>query len=1168
MHLDPYQSRFEAVLERVCTNYPGDLEISGTSSELALSLLLTQATSPHFSRRPQLVVVAHPQEAVSFSKNLRFFDPQLDPVILPPFDVSPYSGLYPNHLLISERMRFLWRAQRAGPGEIFVTSIEALLEKTLPPKVLADKTLQFQVGDEVPTNLAEILTGLGFQSSPVVEDAGQFSWRGGLVDVFSPAHTWPVRIELFGDTIESARFFDPETQRSRQEAQQFTVIPPRELFFDDEGRERVASQFRKDLKAREADDDGEQILHSIVHGQLFPGVDFLLPYFYDNLASPLEHFKTPLNIWFLDKIEVDRTSDILWEKLTQGHKESTHLPICPEPHELFFQASEIKPPAESTQFHLSRVRILDSAEEDPRHIEYSVKDLVSHHREIAEEHNLIEKAVSQLRTFKSENYQVFISAHTEAQTQRLQSLVEKAGFRAQIVSPEAAHWHAWIDEQQAHPQIVHIVPRGSTESIRVPEEQLVFMRDEDFFGRKIHRREYKSSGSLQARTHTLSFGDLTVGDHIVHVQHGVGIYDGLKVMQIQGVDAEFIQLRYKDDDRLYLPIYRVGQIQKYSGAGAARVLDKLGGTSWQKATVKVKNQLRDIANELLTLYAKRSQTSRSPFHQPDSEYEKFEAFFPYDETEDQLKAVQDVVADMVHEKPMDRLVCGDVGFGKTEIAMRAAFLAVESRKQVAVLAPTTVLTYQHLETFQKRFKNWPVEIRALNRFVSKTEMAKTLQELRAGKVDVVIGTHRLLSKDVSFGNLGLLIIDEEQRFGVTHKEKIRKAKMDVDTLTLSATPIPRTLNMSLTGLRDLSIINTPPSDRLPTRTFVCKFDEETIRKAVEAEVSRGGQIFFIHNRIQSIYALADELRSFLPGVRMQVAHGQMEEGELEKTMVKFFHHEIDMLVCTTIVESGMDIPRANTMFIDDAHTLGLSQLYQLRGRVGRSKERAYCYLLVPADKPIDPVAQERLKVIQENTALGSGIRIAQYDLELRGAGNLLGEDQSGHINAVGYELYMELLEESLKEVKGEPLKQDIEPEINVRIPALIPSDYIQDIRIRLSYYKALSQIEVAGDLDRIEEELRDQFGKPPEPVLNLMGLMLIRRYCKDLGVRDLSSGVKTISLAFTPQTSLAPEKVVQLTLQDNKKFSITPDSRLIVRMNQITWPNIYEELVFLKKLAQ
>ncbi len=771
-----------------------------------------------------------------------------------------------------------------------------------------------------------------------------------------------------------------------------------------------------------------------------------------------------------------------------------------------------------------------------------------------------------IHEWKNLGYAVFISVTTQAQAKRLGLLLEKSELRAETTEGET--WDQWLQAQRAGRDLLHIVERPLGESLRYTDEQLILLREEDLFGNKRARPEYKSSGTLEQRAHAMNFGDLKAGDLIVHKLHGIGVFEGLKVMPIQGIDAEFIQIKYKDNDRLYLPVYRVHQIQKFSGPSTGTPVDKLGGPGWEKTKSKVRSHLRDVAAELLEIYAKRAASGRPPFRAPDADFNSFEATFPYQETDDQLRAIHDVINDLRKPIPMDRLVCGDVGFGKTEVAMRAAFHAVRNNKQVAMIAPTTVLTFQHLENFKKRFGKWPVEIRSLNRFVAKKDITATLKDLKEGKVDIVIGTHRLLSQDVQFKDLGLLIIDEEQRFGVKHKERLRKLRASLDTLAMSATPIPRTLNMSLVGIRDLSLINTAPVDRLATRTFVTKFDADTIRKAIMSEVNRGGQIYFIHNRVQSIYGLADQLREIVPEVRMRVAHGQMEEGELEKAMIEFFHHEIDLLLCTTIVESGMDVSAANTMFIDNAQQLGLSQLYQLRGRVGRSKERAYCYLLIPNHRRLEKDAQERLKIIQENTALGSGIRIAQYDLELRGAGDILGEEQAGHVNAVGYELYLELLEEAVRSAKGEiSTGPEIEPEINVRIPALIPDKFIPDLRVRLAYYKQLSDIESPEDIDRIEDELRDQFGKLPEQVLNLMGLMLIRKICKDLAVRDLSSGEATVTLAFTDKTPLPPERVIDLTARANKKYSITPDNRLRVRINEITWPRIYDELNYLKGLC-
>lgn len=1169
MKLDPTSLHFEKVLARALARDPSVIEVVGTDSSLALALFLSQATDSDWARRPQLILVPTAKDAAAFEANLRFFDPEIAVSTLPAFDVSPYSSLYPNIRTVSARVRWLHEALQAEPRRIFLAPIDAVLQKTMPLRYLKRLTRTYRINDDLPSTLARHLTELGFQSVPVVEDEGTFAIRGGIVDIFSPAHERPVRVELFGDTIESLRFFSPDTQRSEAQAQSFTLLPPREIVYDDETRERAARCYRDGAAGRRLDEtERDSLLHALVQGHVFPGVDFLLGDFFDRPASPLDFFEQTPVLWQLNPIEIARESDFLMESLKKDFVAAESHPIRPAISDLYNKLDDLALDAIAPRISLSKITVHDRPTDESTStapLSFSTSEL--RFPSTVSSVDAAAELASKVEQWRDEGQVVFIGAGTVTQCQRLRSLFERTQIQPEIVGEDDFLWGAWREHQRANRKLIHLVPRTLRESLRIADESLIFLRDEDFFGQKRGRRAYKTQGTLEERTHSLSFGDLKPGDAVVHTLHGIGIYEGLKVMPIQGVDAEFIQLSYKDGDKLYLPIYRIAQISKYSGPNAAGVVDRLGGTQWQKTKTKVRHHLRELAVELLALYAKRSQVTRDPLACDEDEFHKFEGFFPYDETDDQLRAVTEIEKDLRSTRPMDRLVCGDVGFGKTEVAMRAAFMAAQAGRQVAVLAPTTVLTFQHLETFQKRFRNWPVKIKALNRFVSPADVKKTLQELKEGQIDICIGTHRLLSKDVQFKNLGLMIVDEEQKFGVAHKERIKKMKVAVDTLTLSATPIPRTLNMSLVGMRDLSIINTPPVDRLPTRTFVCKYDEETIRKAIVSEIQRGGQVFFLHNRVQSIYSTADEIRAIVPEARIKVGHGQMDEEELEKTMVAFFNHEIDVLVCTTIIESGIDNPRANTMFIDDAHMFGLSQLYQLRGRVGRSKERAYCYLVIPPTKRLDPDAQERLKVIQENTALGSGMRIAHHDLELRGAGNLLGEDQSGHIDAIGYEMYLELLEEAIHEIKGEPVQAEIEPDINVRIPAFIPDNYIPDIRIRLSYYKAMAEISQPEDMDRIEDELRDQFGKLPDQTLNLMGLMLIRHHCRELGVRDLSSGPKTISLAFTESTPLPPERVVRLAQLENKKFSLTPDNRLIVRMNNIAWPNIYEELLYLKKLC-
>lgn len=1168
---------FAARISRALEFQQGRIRVSGCHSPLGLALLLTQGQTSKVGTRPQVVIMAEHSDVEQFRDTILSVDPQVPVYVLPPFDVGVYSTLYPNHKVIANRIQFLHKALNAKPGEIFVASVEAIMQKTLPATKLNKATLTLRKNDTLPDHFAEEMGKFGYVSTPTVEDVGTFAFRGGILDIYSPAEPYPYRIELFGDIVESIRVFDPSSQRSLHEVTSATILPAREAYYEDERRQKIAQLFQNSIADRPVEkEDSREILRAISQGQYFYGMDFLLPYFFDHLEGPLEFFNTAVNYWLFDPVELTRKSDEILAQLKDQFKDSESQTIRPGFNELYTSFEQLQKPLDIKEIEVERILIETSTEEAGEEaLEFKSLPLNEFANACAgfqrDQEQLIQYLRDKLSGWREQGYRIFISAHSVHLAQRLQLLLEKAHLRSRIVGQDEYLWSQWLDEQETHRDIIHIIPRALTDSGRWSEEFVIFLRDSDIWGRKrgrSHRVEAPSGSDGDDRVNAISFGDLKPGDLVVHRIHGIGEYEGLEVMQIEGVPAEFIRLKYKDGDKLFLPVYRVGQLQRYSGPSHAHLLDKLGGPGWGKTKTKVKSHLRDIADGLLKLYAKRAQIKRPPFSPPDDDFAAFESTFPYEETEDQLRAIEDVLNDMMKDRPMDRLICGDVGFGKTEVAMRATFKAVQDRKQVAIVAPTTILTFQHYENFKKRFAKWPVEIRALNRFVPPKEVKKTIADLKEGKVDIVVGTHRLLSKDVGFKNLGLLIIDEEQKFGVTHKERIRQLRESVDTLTMSATPIPRTLNMSLVGIRDLSLINTPPEERLPTRTFVCKYDLEILKKGIQSELSRGGQVFFLHNRVQTIHEAASKVREAVPHARIAVAHGQMDEDELEKTMLAFFNHELDVLVCTAIIESGIDISRANTIFIDNAHTFGVSQLYQLRGRVGRSQDRAYCYLLIPPDKRLDKDAQERVRIIQENTALGSGLRVAQYDLELRGAGDILGESQSGHINAVGYELYLELLEDAIREQRGEEPKADaLEPEINLRIPALIPDSYIPDIRLRLSYYKALSQVRGPEDLDRIEDELKDQYGPPPEPVINLMGLMLIRKHCRDLGVKDISSSKVALTLAFTERTPLPPAEVIKLTARDNKKYQLTPDQKLKIRMNEITWPRVNEELEYLLSLC-
>lgn len=1166
--------RLESLLERALESREKAIHVYGSTSPALLALLLSQQHNNLLGSFTHLVVVANADTAVDFQTALEFYNADSVSFCLDGYDISPYSGLFPNAKSIAQRVGWLSLASRSIPGQIFIAPNEALAQKTMPIDVLRGFSRAYKKGSVVTQVDFQFFKFVGYQEVPRVDDVGQFSVRGGIVDIFPPTSSFPIRIELFGDTIETLRAFNPESQRSQEEVSSFEVCPAREVLFFDERRQLAVQRFNSTTHERPIEKrELEVVQQDLSLGRYFPGVEFLLPYFYETLNLPIQFFSGPLIVWELDSLKIQQSTDLLFSSLKAEFDSSQELLLRVPYEELYsFDGSALKSTA-AKHVLFSQLEISEAGESavGPNHIHYSSSSNIEFRNSVRARagggEDYIKEAVSRISFLKNNHYSVFISTHTRSQAQRLSFLLEQGGLSVVIVNELESDWSALLLLQKDTANLIHIIPRPLSDSLRIGEDHLVFLTEDDFFSKKEIRKDVRAQAAAptSAKATDLDFGDLSPGDYVVHIQHGVGYFDGLKVMSVNGIEAEFLQLSYKDKDRLYLPVYRISQIQKFSGVPT---LDKLGGTNWQKTKIKVRSHLRDLASELLSLYAKRSQIKRPPLGEIDDDYRRFESLFPYDETDDQLRAIDAVLNDFEKDHPMDRLICGDVGFGKTEVAMRAAFRVAQAGQQVALLVPTTVLAFQHLETFRARFKGLPLSIYGLSRFTPKNSQKEILEGLKKGSVDIVIGTHRLLSKDVEFKNLGLLIVDEEQKFGVAHKEKIKKIKSNVDTLALSATPIPRTLNLSLVGIRDLSLINTAPRDRLPIRTFVCKFEPETIRKAILSEVQRGGQVYYVHNRVQSIYSLADELRALVPEVKIRVAHGQMEEGALEETMVAFFKHEFDVLLCTTIIESGVDIARANTMIVDRADTFGLSQLYQLRGRIGRAKDRAYCYLLIPKQGIADSEAQERLKVLQENSSLGSGFRIAHHDLELRGAGNILGEEQSGHINAVGYELYLELLEDALKTARGESLDdKELEPELNLKIPALIPDAYIPDIRIRLQFYKTLSNIKGIDDLDEIESDLKDQFGPPPPEVLNLLGVMLIRRMCKDLGVRDISSGLKSVSLAFTEKTKMSPKVIIDLALREKKRYTLTPDSRLIIKQEQQGWPEIYEELVKLKKLA-
>jgi transcription-repair coupling factor (superfamily II helicase) len=713
----------------------------------------------------------------------------------------------------------------------------------------------------------------------------------------------------------------------------------------------------------------------------------------------------------------------------------------------------------------------------------------------------------------------------------------------------------------SQPELKRGVMRGHlSRGFRLPEAHLVLVTFDEIFGTR------KIQPTASAKTHPSHFltslSELKQDDYVVHLDHGIGVYRGLKFLQVAGVEGEFLHLEYEAGDRLYLPVDRINVVQKYIGGDDAKpALDRLGGSSWERVKAKSRKAILAMAEELVQIYALREARAGIACAPPDALYQEFEAAFEFEETADQQRAIDEALADMQKTKPMDRLVCGDVGYGKTEVAMRAAFLAVEGGRQVALLAPTTILAQQHLQTFRRRFRNHPVRVEMVSRFLTAKEIQQVLDGLAKGVVDIVIGTHRLLQKDVAIKNLGLVVIDEEHRFGVAHKERLKKLRQLVDVVSLTATPIPRTLHMSLVGIRDLSIIETPPLDRLAIQTYVTRYDERVIRDAILREVGRGGQVFFLHNRVETIDRLALKLADLVPEAKMDVAHGQMRPKDLEKVMLDFLDNKTQVLVCSAIIESGLDFPNANTIIINRADRFGLAQLYQLRGRVGRSHRHAYAYLLIPGEQAITPDAERRLRALQELDGLGGGFKLALHDLEIRGAGNLLGEQQSGQIAAIGFELYTEMMEHAVRELKGEAVAPEVEPEIRLGIPAYFPNDYIPDANQRLFFYKRLASLAKAEESDEIKAELKDRFGPYGQTVENLFLVMELRRVLKVFLVQQISASDGRVYLLFHAESPVKVEKLLALIKTQKNRFRLSPDGRLSFTPVHQDWEAMVDEVV-------
>ena len=1108
------------------------------------------------SGRPLVCVEPDEEAAEGLERDLRFFLGSEGIVRLPGDEVLPYEGLTPDRFVAQQRLAGLFRLHLGETPKAVIVSIRSLSRKVLPRAALDSRSLQISLEMEQDRDeLARKLSAAGYNKSPVVEDPGTFAIRGGVFDVWSPLDPNPTRLEFFGDFVEKIRAFDPVTQRTIRELTELSLCPAREIVLDDAGRKTAIAAVRAaaDLvniptrQLRELIDDLQT--HAQDDDLFAARLVALLPGFYASGLAPISDYLPKQAIWVLDDpLELERQWGDLWTGLEESYGESqTKSALALPPDQHFLHERDVRPVYDAAQ-SLELSGLMLGGHEAARgtvELEFDLQPTAELRAEI-EAHKgddgALSPLVKRLESLRERGAPGIIACHSSAQAERTRRLLLDRNLMAQIVK---------LDEAVFTPSVhAHLVIGEITRGFVDLHARLGLFSDEDIFGprartRKVARRP-KTFGEDGA-----DFKDLKEGDLVVHVEHGIARYEGLTRLSVRGFAADFILLQFHGKDKLYLPVGRLRQIQKYTGGDASKVkLDSLQSQTFQKRKARVKEELLKMAAELLDVYAARAAHQGHAFTAPDAMYRQFEADFEFDETPDQEKAIEDVLADMQNKRPMDRLVCGDVGYGKTEVALRAAFKAVEDKKQVAVLVPTTVLAAQHHRTFSKRLADYPITVEMVSGMRDDKTNRETLAKVREGKVDILIGTHRLLSADVAFKDLGLVVVDEEQRFGVKHKEQLKKLRKLVDVLTLTATPIPRTLHMAMMGVRDLSIIGTAPVDRRAIRTFVSKFEGPTIKEAIERELSRGGQVFFLHNRIESISGVHDYLKKLVPQAKIAVAHGQMAEGKLEKVMTEFIEKQHDVLLCTAIIESGLDIPSANTIVINRADMFGLSQLYQIRGRVGRSRERAYAYLLIPARRPITRDAQKRLQVLQQFTELGAGFQIASHDLEIRGAGNLLGPDQSGNIASVGFDLYTQLMEEAVASIKGEEVREEFEPDVELPLPALIPEDYVPDVQQRLVFYKRLASATSEEALYDVKGDLRDQCGEPPAEVDALVEVMSLKNELRALRMRGLKSGPGRLVAQLGPDALLDPLKLAQLVAKGKGRYRLTPGMELVATVGE------------------
>jgi transcription-repair coupling factor (superfamily II helicase) len=1099
--------------------------LQGASLGLALSAAIAEAGRPLLIIAPDSLYVSHLMEALQF-----FGSSTQDLLYFPDWETLPYDHFSPHQDIISERLAALYKIPQLKNGAI-ITTVSTLMHCLPPKSYLAGNHFSLKVQEKLnPEELRKNLTEAGYHHVSQVREHGEFAIRGSIIDLYPMGSQTPFRIDLFDNEVDSIRLFSPDTQRSLDKVQEIRLLPAKEFPLTEQAIEHFRQAWRSQFSGNPLK---APLYQDISEGICSPGIEYYLPFFFEKTASLFDYL--PNNTLMVTIGDLQAKAQEFWQEINFRYEQSRYdlsRPVL-TPQQMFI------PPDKINQAINAYSRIKINEESTKSGYEFATQSMLN-----LDINHKASKPLLPLQEFIS-NYsgRILFCAETLGRREVILQL-----FSSISLSPKYFHsWQEFLNSNENYGIVVTALEEGFC----LENPALTVLPETQLYGKRVMQRRLRKKTTQDTDALIRDLTELQINDPVVHIDHGVGRYRGLQTLKIGEQIGEFLTLEYQAQATLYVPVASLHLISRYTGADPEHIpMNKLGTDLWAKAKRRAAEKIRDVAAELLDLYAKRAARIGHVYEIHNEQYAAFSAAFPFEETPDQLQAIEQVFSDMQSEKPMDRVVCGDVGFGKTEVALRAAFLAVQNNKQVALLVPTTLLAQQHFENFRTRFAEWPIQIEMLSRFRTSKETKNVLQRMDEGKVDIVIGTHKLLQDDIRFKSLGLVIVDEEHRFGVKQKEKLKALRAMVDILTLTATPIPRTLNMALSGIRDLSVIATPPLRRLSVKTFVHEYQDSIIQEAIQREIMRGGQVYFLHNDVASITKKAEEIKTLVPEARPAVAHGQMHERDLERVMTEFYHRHANVLVCSTIIESGIDIPTANTIIINRADKFGLAQLHQLRGRVGRSHHQAYAYMLTPPKKGMTSDALKRLDAIASLDGLGIGFTLATHDLEIRGAGELLGEGQSGDMQEIGFTLYMDLLSravDALKEGKEADLEKSLlhhRSEVDLHISALIPEEYLGDVQLRLQFYKRIANSKNQTELDEIQVEMIDRFGLLPQPLKNLIAVSELKQRADALGIIKIEASDKGGKFEFNEKPKVKPETIIRLIQIKAQRYRLDGPTRL------------------------